>query len=267
MAEPVRLPRVVVVTGTSTGVGKTIATAALAATLLARDLRVAVAKPAQTGVIGDEPGDLQEVCRLAAPLDLTASVDLAASLELAAPDKLARSGRLTGWEGVRLRDPLAPAAAARTEGRTVPTVLDHAVSVAGLALDHDVVLVEGAGGLLVELDAAGGTLADLATALQRRGIDVGVVVVAAPALGTLNHTALTVEALRARTLPIVGVVVGSWPQPPEEPDLAMRENLADLPRIAGVPLIGTLPAGAGALTPEEFCAAAPGWLAAVQFSG
>jgi len=231
------LPRVLVVTGTNTGVGKTIATAALAVALRARGLRVAVAKPTQTGASSEEPGDLQEVCRLAG------------------------SAGLTAWEGVRLRDPLAPASAARTEGRSIPTVTEHARAVAELAGGHDVVLVEGAGGLLVELDSAGGTLADLAVALRYKGIGVGVVVVAAPGLGTLNHTALTVEALRARSLPIVGVVVGSWPQPPAEPDLAMRENLADLPRVAGSALLGVLPDGAGALAPDDFQAAAVEWLA------
>lgn len=237
MTEARSLPRVLVVTGTNTGVGKTIATAALAVALRARGLRVAVAKPTQTGASSEEPGDLQEVCRLAG------------------------SAGLTAWEGVRLRDPLAPASAARTEGRSIPTVADHARAVAELAGGHDVVLVEGAGGLLVELDSAGGTLADLAVALRYKGIGVGVVVVAAPGLGTLNHTALTVEALRARSLPIVGVVVGSWPQPPAEPDLAMRENLADLPRVAGSALLGVLPDGAGTLVPDDFQAAAVEWLA------
>ncbi len=237
MAEARSLPRVLVVTGTNTGVGKTIATAALAVALRARGLRVAVAKPTQTGASSEEPGDLQEACRLAG------------------------SAGLTAWEGVRLRDPLAPASAARTEGRSIPTVTEHARAVAELAGGHDVVLVEGAGGLLVELDSAGGTLADLAVALRYKGIGVGVVVVAAPGLGTLNHTALTVEALRARSLPIVGVVVGSWPQPPAEPDLAMRENLADLPRVAGSALLGVLPDGAGALAPDDFQAAAVEWLA------
>lgn len=237
MADARSLPRVLVVTGTNTGVGKTIATAALAVALRARGLRVAVAKPTQTGVSSEEPGDLQEVCRLAGAAGLTA------------------------WEGVRLRDPLAPASAARTEGRSIPSVGDLARAVAELCGAHDVVLVEGAGGLLVELDSAGGTLADLAVALRYMGIGVGVVVVAAPGLGTLNHTALTVEALRSRSLPLVGVVVGSWPQPPAQPDLAMRENLADLPRVAGAPLLGVLPDGAGALTPADFQVAALDWLA------
>ena len=70
---------------------------------------------------------------------------------------------------------------------------------------------------------------------------------AAAGLGTLNHSALTAEALRARRLTCTGFVVGSWPQPPQEPDLAMRCNLDDLPVVTGAPLLGRLPAGAGAL--------------------
>jgi dethiobiotin synthetase len=110
--------------------------------------------------------------------------------------------------------------------------------------DRDLVLVEGAGGLLVELDDGGGTLADLAA-------DLGapVVVVARSGLGTLNATALTCEALRHRGLHCLGVVIGSWPA---EPDIAAECNVDDLPGYTGVPLLGRLPEGAGALGPEEF---------------
>jgi dethiobiotin synthetase len=59
-------------------------------------------------------------------------------------------------------------------------------------------------------------------------------------LGTLNTTALTAEALRSRGVPLLGLVIGAWPA---EPDLAARCNLADLPVVAGAPLLGALPAG------------------------
>jgi dethiobiotin synthetase len=119
-----------------------------------------------------------------------------------------------------------------------------ATLITALEATRDLVLVEGAGGLLVRYDAAGATLADLAVAL-----DAPALVVTAAGLGTLNHTALTIEALRARKVREAGIVVGSWPR---RPGLAERENLADLETLAGGPLAGLLPEGSGALTTAEF---------------
>lgn len=206
--------RVLVVTGTGTGVGKTVVTAALAALAAGR---VAVLKPAQTGVAPGEPGDLADIARLV-------------------PGVLGR-------ELARYPDPLAPGTAARRAGLPPVTPAAAAAAARELAADHDLVLVEGAGGLLVRF-AGDGTLADVAAEL-----DVSVLVVAAAGLGTLNHTALTTEALATRGLRCAGVVVGSWPR---DPDLAARCNLADLPAVTGVPLLGAVPEGSGALGPAEF---------------
>jgi dethiobiotin synthetase len=222
--------RIVVVTGTGTDIGKTIVTAALAAHATADRLRVAAVKPVQTGLQADEPGDLAVVRRL--------------------------GGAHTVVEPVRLPEPLAPDTAARRAGLALPTVQDTAATVVELADTHDVVLVEGAGGLLVRLDADGGTVADLALAVRAAGVEPAVLVVAAAGLGTLNHTELTVEALRARGLEPAGLLIGSWPT---EPGLAEHCNLEDLSRIC-VPLLGRIPAGAGRLTTEVFRAAAPEWL-------
>ncbi|MFC5723425.1 dethiobiotin synthase [Streptomyces gamaensis] len=218
---------VLMVTGTGTGVGKTVVTAALAAAALAAGRSVAVLKPAQTGVTADEPGDVAEVRRLA--------------------------GGITGEELARYPEPLAPDTAARRAGRAAvrPRGIERAA--ARLAAGHDLVLVEGAGGLLVRFDEEGATLADAA-----RLLGAPVLLVARAGLGTLNDTALTAEALRSRGLRCPGVVIGSWP---DAPDLAARCNLADLPGAAGVPLLGALPQGAGALSPDGFRAAAGGWLA------
>jgi dethiobiotin synthetase len=213
---------VLVVTGTGTGVGKTVVTAAVAALARSRGSSVAVVKPGQTGVGPDEPGDLDDVRRLALVDDL--------------------------HEHARYPDPLAPATAAWVSGWPA---LDRASSVhdiAALAVSRDLVLVEGAGGLLVHLDHDGATIADWA-----RDLDAAVLVVAHPSLGTLNHTALTLEALSHRGLTLAGVVVGSWPS---EPDLASRCNLGDLEAIAGRPLSGVIAEGAGSLEPDEFLAAA-----------
>lgn len=217
--------RVVIVTGTSTGVGKTVATAALAARAVGS---VVVVKPVQTGIGGGEPGDADEV------------------------------HRLTGCavqEFTALDDPLAPDTAAQRQGVRLPVVSEYADRIRVLAEFHDTVLVEGAGGLLVRLDQEGGTLLDLAAHLSG-SVPVEVVVVTAAGLGTLNHTELTVGALRARGLEPAGLVIGAWPA---EPDLAERCNADDLPRVTGLPVLATIPAGAGALTPSAFRAAAAGW--------
>ena len=192
---------------------------------------VAVVKPAQTGLEPGEPGDVDEVRRLAG--------DDIATHEL-----------------VRLRDPLSPEAAARRVGVTLPPVAVHAKRIGEIAAESEVVFVEGAGGLLVRLDSRGGTLADLAAGLRYRGIGAGVVLVASAGLGTLNTAALTAEALAARSLPLLGVVIGSWPT---EPGLAEESNLIDLPRVTGAPLWGAIPEGAGALTGEQFRAGVPDW--------
>jgi dethiobiotin synthetase len=139
---------------------------------------------------------------------------------------------------------LAPVTAARRANRPPVTPAIATAAAQELAADHDLVLIEGAGGLLVPFDGRGGTLADVAAASA-----ASVLVVAAAGLGTLNHTALTVEALRTRGLGCVGLVIGAWPA---EPDLATRCNLTDLPAVTGLPLLGALRQGAGRLTRTEF---------------
>lgn len=231
MADPRSLTSVVLVTGTGTDVGKTVVTAALAAVVRARGSQVAVVKPVQTGLGPEDPGDVDEVRRLVG--------DDVATHEL-----------------VRLRDPLAPEAAARREGTSLPPVALHAKRIGEVAAETEVVFVEGAGGLLVRLDDRGGTLADLGTGLRYKGVGCGVVLVASAGLGTLNTAALTAEALAARSLPLLGVVVGSWP---EHPGLAEESNLVDLPRVTGAPLWGRVPQGAGRLSRAEFLEGVPTW--------
>ena len=226
MTQPVSQPAgVLVVSGTGTGVGKTVVTAAVAALARASGRRVTVVKPAQTGVHpgpGSDIPDIETITRL--------------------------SGVTDTHELTRFPDPLSPEAAARVSGLP-PADLDAAATFAAdLADSHDLVLVEGAGGLLVRYDKTGATLADLAAALG-----APVLVVVAAGLGTLNHTALTLEALAARRLELAGVVVGSWPR---VPDLAASENLNDLVTLIGGPLGGLLPEGSGNLAEQAFLAVA-----------
>ena len=216
---------ILVVTGTGTGIGKTVVTAAVAALAHARGAAVAIVKPAQTGVYpgpGSDVPDTETIERLAGVTD---------THELA-----------------RFPDPLSPEAAARVSGLPPLDLADAAEYIAKLADSRDLVLVEGAGGLLVRYNPAGATLADLAAMCG-----APVLLVTAAGLGTLNHTALTLEAIAARKLRLAGVVIGSWPR---EPNLAGRENLADLETLAGGPLAGLLAEGSGSLPREAFRAAA-----------
>lgn len=209
---------IIVVTGTGTGVGKTVVTAGVAALARAREFNVAVVKPAQTGVGPGEPGDLAEVRRLSGLLDL--------------------------HEYARFPDPLSPAAAARHAGLAAIDLDDAARRIRELAMDHQLVLIEGAGGLLVRFNDDGATLADLAHRLV-----APVLVVTRAGLGTLNDTALTLEAMAHRGLDLAGVVIGSWPS---APDLAARSNLRDLETLAARPLAGAFLENASYLDSRGF---------------
>ncbi|MGV0801461.1 dethiobiotin synthase, partial [Mycolicibacterium elephantis] len=149
-----------VITGTDTGVGKTVTTAALACAARLAGIDVAVCKPVQTGSPHDD--DLADVARLSGVTALHG-----------------------GW---RYPEPLAPVAAAHRAGTPLPTHTELVDSIRDVTAQ--LVLVEGAGGLLVELATGGATLRDVA-----RDLGAPVLVVAAAGLGTLNHTALTLEAL------------------------------------------------------------------------
>jgi dethiobiotin synthetase len=222
---------ILVVSGTGTGVGKTVITAALAALARSRGAGVAVVKPAQTGTLPGEPGDLDEIRRLTGVTDL--------------------------HEIARFPAPLSPEAAARVS-RLPPVDLRQAAEyVAKLAESRQLVLIEGAGGLAVRY---GGTNPETTTIADLAGmLGAPVLVVAEPGLGTLNHTALTLEAVAARGLECAGVVLGAWPP---EPDLAMRCNVTDLRVLAERPLSGAMRGGAGRLDPGAFLAAARSGLTA-----
>ena len=216
---------VVIITGTGTGVGKTIATAALAS--CARD--IAVCKPVQTG----DDDDLAEIARL--------------------------SGVHEFVSVARYPDALAPVAAAAAVGRSLPSADQILDAVRSVDRPGRLTLVEGAGGLLVELATAGVTLRELAVEL-----DAPVLVVCAAGLGTLNHTALTLEALANRGISCAGLVIGSWPA---SPGAAEEFNRGALEALA--PVRAVLPAGAAALSPADFAVMAgnafdPDWVAGLS---
>ncbi len=203
------------VTGTGTGVGKTIATAALACHARMTGVDVAVCKPVQTGT-QDGDDDLAEVARLSGVGELRSLA--------------------------RFPEPLAPLAAAQRAGLALPSRAALVDMVSAVDRPGRLTLVEGAGGLLVEIGDDGLTLRDLAG-------DLGapVLTVVAPGLGTLNHTALTLEALATRQIVSAGLVIGAWPA---EPGVAEVSNCQALALQA--PLRATLPANLANLSAPAF---------------
>lgn len=202
----------IVVTGTDTGIGKTVFAAALAAALPARYW-----KPIQAGT--EDGGDRAAAIRLGVP---------AANVLL---------------EAYRLAEPCSPHRAAELEGMTIdPTRLDPP-HVAGR------LVIEGAGGVLVPVTREL-LFADL---FARWGSPV--VLVARTALGTINHTLLSIEALRARGVPMLGVAFVGDPVPDSEATICA---IGDVRRLGRLPWLPSLEAGAlarafaGAFDPGDF---------------
>jgi len=201
------------VTATDTGVGKTFVTAALATALRARGRDVAVFKPVQSGATAEDPsGD---------------AVLLGADCVYA------------------FAAPLAPLVAARAEGRTIELepILARARE---LVREHELLLVEGAGGLLVPL-ADDFDLADLAVALG-----LPLVIVARAGLGTVNHTLLTIEAARARGLELAGVVLNGRSDESTAENAALIEAGSGVRVAARVPWLADPADAAGYLDDADF---------------
>lgn len=191
------------VTGTDTGVGKTVVAAAIAAALRAGGERVAAFKPVVTGT--DEPPDPDW------PPD---HVLLAASAGCA-PESVTP---------VTFGPAVSPHLAAELVGRPLdPARLRAAFAAA--AAGAEVVVAEGVGGLLVPL-ADGWLVRDFA-----RETGLPLVVAARPGLGTINHTLLTLAAARAAGLRVAGVVLGPWP---EAPSTMEADNRATIERLGDV---------------------------------
>ncbi len=203
------------VTGTGTGVGKSIVAAALCASLRARGERVLASKPLLSGL--DEP----------------AASPWPHDHELLA---IAAGGSADEIAPVRFGPAVSPHLAARLDGQQltiagiVAALQERYRQACAAEAGEPVVVVEGAGGLLVPIDDDGPTMADLASALR-----LPLLVAAHPGLGTINHVQLTLEAARTRGLAVAGVVLTPWP---ETPTLIETDNREFLTRRTGVPVVG-----------------------------
>ena len=203
------------VTATDTGVGKTILSAALVASLRRRGAAVSARKPVITGIDDPDPGGRR------------ADHELLAALTGERPQTVSPA---------RYGPPVAPHLAAELAGRPidVPALIDD-VRAAGAP-----VIVEGIGGLLVPLAAAWDVRA------LARELGLGVVVAARPGLGTINHTLLTIEAARAGGLDLRAVVLTPWPASAGAIERSNRETLERLGEIevAALATLATLSAEA-----------------------
>jgi dethiobiotin synthetase len=224
--------RGIFVTGTDTGVGKSVLAAAICAALAARGERVAAFKPVVTG-LDAEPGEWPPDHEL-----LAAAAGSGQSPEDVAPH---RFGPL-----------VSPHYAASLSGTAIePAKLVEQARKA--ALEVAALVCEGVGGLMVPL-TAGYLVRDLA-------VDLGLpVVIAAPTgLGTINHTLLSVEAARAAGLTVAGVVMTPWPDAPEPIELSNRETVE---RLGGVAVAGLPPTSPNRLRQAGETLPLGAWLAA-----
>ena len=208
----------VLVTGTDTGVGKTWVACALARALVARGMRVGVLKPAETGIPGGP-----RPSAIPAGTDAARLVD-AAGCTAPVADVLPYAFAL----------PAAPSVAAAEEGHAIDIDVVEA-AYRRQASAHDIVLVEGAGGLLVPIVDAF-TYADLAARLE-----LPLLVVARTGLGTVNHTTLTERAARAADLEVLGVVLNPADGPVSAGD---GRNLSVLAALLESPVLAQLEHGA-----------------------
>ena len=212
MAALLRAPPIpgLFVTGTDTGVGKTVVAGAIADWFRRRSVRVAVLKPVATGCVRRREGLVSEDAEF-----LAHCADARHPLDLICPQRYA--------------EPLAPAVAAERAGRPVDwTAIQRSIDL--MSRDSDVMIVEGVGGLMVPMDERH-TVLDMI-----RWLRFPAVVVARPGLGTINHTVLTVNAVRDA---VAGVIVNRYPA--DGAGVAEETNLRAIERWGRVPLLCVVP--------------------------
>lgn len=219
--------RGIFVTGTDTGVGKTTVAAGLLRWIRTKGIDTVPMKPVQTGcepaMTGETGGDPESSLRVPDLELMLAAADLAAG-----PDEMALMCPF------RYQPACSPHLAGRMEGH-FPSIDAIEESARRLLVHHEALVVEGAGGVLVPLDEQS-TMRDL-----MRRLALPVVIVARPDLGTINHTLLTIEALRSAGLRIVGVVYNDLSEGgAREDDWIRDDNPGIITRLSGVPSLGRL---------------------------
>ena len=201
------------ITGTDTGIGKTVIAGAIANWFYRRGKKVAVLKPVATGCVKRREGLVSEDAEFLAVCSSTPH-----PLDLICP--------------CRYAEPLAPSVAARRAKQPLDwEAIQRSIRI--MSAGSDVMIVEGAGGVMVPMDEKHLVL-DVAKLLG-----VPTIVVARPALGTINHTVLTVRALQAAGVRVGGVVINRYPT--DSPGVPEETNPREIEKWAKVPVLAIVP--------------------------
>lgn len=202
------LPKNLFVTGTDTGIGKTVVTAAISNTMKLSGKKVSVMKPIQTGTLTQKVLDIEFVYKV---LDEEFNIDVVCPY--------------------RFDKPLSPKLASHDS--SVDINIDNIMSsYRTLTQNHDHVIVEGAGGILVPIKEnyfISNLIAEM---------DIPIVIVSRANLGTINHTLLTIEFARSMGISIIGVIINNFPLHPNEAELS---NPHEISAISGLPILGIIP--------------------------
>ncbi len=211
------MKRGIFITGTDTGIGKTLVAAGVLRAARSRGIDAVPMKPVQTGAVSSGGGG-----RLVAP-----DLDLCLRVSGIDPDRY----ELDLMSPYRYEPACSPHLAGRLAGR-YPSIDSILLSAEELAASHDAIVVEGAGGALVPLDERD-TMLDL-----MRRLDLPVLLVARASLGTINHTLLTLAALKAAGTPVLGVVLNEAEYVPH--DIVAEDNPKAIEQFGGVRVLGGL---------------------------
>lgn len=204
----INIPKKIFITGTDTGVGKTVVTAAISSCLIKKGLSVNPLKPFQTGTEDPVVHDIEFIHKV---IGKTFDINKACPF--------------------RLKKPLSPYYASKLEkvDYSIPDIIEI---LKGRISETSINLIEGAGGLRVPITKSY-FMSDLA-----KDLGSTLVIVARPGLGTINHTLLTIDHARSHGLKIMGVVISSYPT---KPNLADLTNISQLRELLGVEILGVIP--------------------------
>jgi dethiobiotin synthetase len=212
------------VTGTDTGIGKTALSALLLAELRRRGINAAPMKPAQTGCSKAATGNRQQATGTSGVPDLDYSLSMA-SMEVDAES-------YANMSPYRFEPACSPHLAAELAGTEIE-IAEIVIAARTLASEYEFVIAEGAGGVLVPLSRRE-LMPDLMQALK-----FPILIAARPGLGTINHTLLSIRALRSDGLDIAGVVFVA--STPGEPGFIEEDNGNTIEHFGKVPILGTIP--------------------------